>query len=105
MQTYLNWEPKKHTIARRWYKVEFNLFNAKKIIGPKEFPGYVQIPIGIGSRRTYIDAFSDTYQATLKLQDKNLVYSEFFVVWMELKLKCENSHNLIKKNFWKIFIH
>jgi len=77
--------------------VEFNLFNAKKIIGPKEFPGYVQIPIGIGSRRTYIDAFSDTYQATLKLQDKNLVYSEFFVVWMELKLKCENSHNLIKK--------
>lgn len=47
--------------------------------------------------KTYIEAFKDTYEATLKLQDSNLVYSEFYILWMELKFKCENSLNFIKK--------
>lgn len=52
----------------------------------------------------YIDAFKDTYEATLKLQMKKLVYSEFFIIWMELKLKCENSQNYIKKKLLKLQI-
>lgn len=50
--------------------------------------------------KTYIEAFKDTYEATLKLQDSNLVYSEFYILWMELKLKCENSLNFIKKKLF-----
>ena len=46
---------------------------------------------------TYIDAFKDTYEATLRLQEEKLVYSEFYIIWMELKLKCDNSQNLMKK--------
>jgi len=46
---------------------------------------------------SYIDAFKETFEATLKLQHKNLVFSEFFIIWMELKLACENSQNIIKK--------
>ncbi|XP_034490284.1 uncharacterized protein LOC117793931 [Drosophila innubila] len=84
-------------VVTRWNSTYLML---KKLLDLKDFLA-TQSDICVDAdwdwMETYIDAFSDTYQATLKLQDKNLVYSEFFVVWMELKLKCENSHNWIKK--------
>ncbi|XP_037719418.1 uncharacterized protein LOC119553225 isoform X6 [Drosophila subpulchrella] len=84
-------------VATRWNSTYLML---KRLLDLKDFlatQSYICVDPDWDWIETYIDAFSDTYQATLKLQDKHLVYSEFFVVWMELKLKCENSHNLIKK--------
>ncbi|XP_037728652.1 uncharacterized protein LOC119559667 [Drosophila subpulchrella] len=84
-------------VATRWNSTYLML---KRLLDLKDFlatQSYICVDPDWDWIDTYIDAFSDTYQATLKLQDKNLVYSEFFVVWMKLKLKCENSHNLIKK--------
>lgn len=46
---------------------------------------------------TYVEAFKDAYDATIKLQEKHLVYSEFFIIWMELKLQCQNSKNVLKQ--------
>ncbi|EDW18000.2 uncharacterized protein Dmoj_GI12344, isoform A [Drosophila mojavensis] len=46
---------------------------------------------------TYVEAFKDAYDATIKLQEKHLVYSEFFIIWTELKLQCQNSKNFLKQ--------
>jgi len=32
-----------------------------------------------------------TFEATVRLQHKQLAYSDFFILWMELRFKCENS--------------
>lgn len=45
----------------------------------------------------YIDAFKDAYDTTLKLQQEQLLYSDFFIAWVELRLKCQNSQNNITK--------
>lgn len=70
-----------------------------KIVALREF--LATESIGIDAEwdwmETYIDAFKDTYEATLRLQEEKLVYSEFYIIWMELKLKCDNSQNLMKK--------
>lgn len=45
----------------------------------------------------YIDAFRDAYEATIRLQHEQLVYSNFYILWMELSLKCEKSTNYMAK--------
>jgi len=45
----------------------------------------------------YLTTFKDAYDTTLKLQQEQLAYSDFFILWMELKLKCQSSQNLITK--------
>jgi len=69
-----------------------------KLLDLKDFFG-VHSSISINAdwdwKEVYIDGFKDTYEATSKLQNKKLVYREFFIIWMELKLKCENSQNYI----------
>lgn len=41
----------------------------------------------------YIGAFKGAYDATLKLQQEQLVYSDFYKLWLELRLQCEQSSN------------
>jgi len=72
----------------------------KKLLELKEFvatQSSIDNDIEWGCMETYVDAFKDAYNATLKLQEEKLVYSEFFIIWMELKLQCENTKNWIKK--------
>lgn len=45
----------------------------------------------------YLNAFKDAYDTTLKLQQEQLTFSDFFIAWLELKLKCQNSQNIITK--------
>ncbi|XP_046868428.1 zinc finger BED domain-containing protein RICESLEEPER 2-like [Drosophila willistoni] len=71
-----------------------------KLVDLKDFlttESYIYVDADWDWMESYIDAFKESYEATLKLQDKNLVFSEFFIIWMELKLACEKSTNFIKK--------
>lgn len=84
-------------VLTRWnstYLMVEKLFDLKEFLAEQS---NVNIDVDWDWMETYIDAFKDSYEATLKLQEKQLVYSEFFIIWMELKLKCEKGQNYIKK--------
>lgn len=71
----------------------------KKLLDLQEFlaASFPTISINWPWIELYIDAFKEANEATLKLQHEQLFYSQFFILWMELKLKCENSKNNMAK--------
>lgn len=94
-------ENKKHIptldVTTRWnstYLMLVKLFELQEFITTQTT---VDIDIDWDWVELYIEAFKGTYEATLTLQQEHLAYSDFFILWMELKLKCEKSQNYITK--------
>ncbi|XP_070068720.1 uncharacterized protein MFS17 isoform X7 [Drosophila takahashii] len=79
-------------VTTRWnstYTMLKKLLDLKEFLSDKSLPSTIRINIDWDWVELYVDTFKAAFEATLKLQEEQLVYSDFFILWMELKLKCE----------------
>ncbi|XP_017024406.1 uncharacterized protein [Drosophila kikkawai] len=84
-------------VPGRWnssYTMLVQLFELKEFITSQI---EVDFSIDWAWVEVYIEAFKETHEATLLLEKEHFSYSDFFILWMELKLKAEKTQNYLMK--------